>query len=119
MAAPGSELAPRSREFTVVFGAALLAQMGPLQLFFGFLGTVSAAHSHYFAPSTPRGLSAGDAGDSGRRRLAHGGLFVQGFAGICTVAFLCRDLQGSAGICRDLQGFRVGVPSPQDLCVHA
>ena len=33
-----------------------------------------------------------DAGDSGRRRLAHGGLFVQGFAGIC------RDLQGSAGI---------------------
>ena len=87
----------------VVFGAALLAQMGPLQLFFGFLGTVSAAHSHYFAPSTPRGLSAGDAGDSGRRRLAHGGLFVQGFAGIC----------------RDLQGFRVGVPSPHDLCVHA
>ena len=35
--------------------------MGPLQLFFGFLGTVSR---HYFAPHTPRGLSAGGAGDS-------------------------------------------------------
>ena len=95
LAARGSELPTRSRGFTVVFGAALPTQMGPLQLFFGFLGTVSR---HYFAPHTPRGLSAGGAGDSGHR-LARGGP-LRGLTSVICAGFslICRDPQGSAEI---------------------